>query len=156
MSQLIALTAEYLSRWPTIAAYILERPELSGWLLVEDQQPCSLVIMSPQRVHYIYTVPDARRVGYATLLLAHLLHSTYVQQPLRVTVPKTDLAALRLFISSDFEIVGFNHSNKAPSYILEYKKPALIVQHVDTLQIDAECNDLLNKIHVVEALPIYL
>lgn len=156
MSQLIALTAEYLSRWPIVAAYIADRPELSGWLLVEDQQPCSLVIMSPQRIHYVYTDADARRVGYASMLLSRLLQSTHVQHPLRVTVPKSDLPALRLFLSNDFEVIGFNHSNTVPSYILEYKKPPLITQHIDTLQIDSECKDILNKIHVVEALPIYL
>lgn len=156
MSQLIALTAEYLSRWPIIAAYIADRPELSGWLLVEDQQPCSLVIMSPQRIHYIYTEADGRRGGYATQLLSRLLTSTHVQHPVRVTVPKADLSALRLFLGSDFEIIGFNHGGIAPSYILEYKKPPLITQHNDTLHIDSECADILNKIHVVEALPIYL
>ena len=156
MSHLIAITREYLNKYPTIAAYIEERPELTGWVLIDDYQPCSLVITSPNRIHYIHTPAEHRRGGYASQLLSLLIAQQHLQSPIRTSIPKSDTNALSLFLKADFQITGFKCGTKIPSYVLEYVKPELLVQHNDTICIDKDCEELLNKLHVVEALPIYL
>ena len=156
MSQLIELNRHYLEKWPTIAAYLVERPELTGWLLVSDQQPCSLLIGAPDRIHYIYTPEDSRRGGYATELLNLVLASAWRKPQVFAAVAKADLATLSVFLKNDFQIIGFQHNPTTPTYLLEYVKPPLVITHNDRLGIDRDCADLINKIHVVESLPVYL
>lgn len=156
MSQMVALGREYLQKWPAIATYLKERPELSGWLLLDDQLPRSLVITAPDRIHYLYTEEGSRRGGYASELIGRLLSSNIVTHTVRVCIAKADIPTLGVFLKADFQIVGFRVGDSIPTYVLEYVKPLLIASHRDQHCLDNACQDLLDKVHVVDALPIYL
>lgn len=154
MSHIIEIEIDHFKKWPELNEYIKERPNMRGFVLIDQIDPVSIMIADKQRIHYFLTEPTLQCGNYATQLIEQYI-ARYVETTVYCSVPKDNLPAIKTLLNIGFKIIGFNNSNKPYAYIFEYRKEqAPIVNHFKSVEFEADLFDVLSKTKVVEVLPI--
>lgn len=155
MDQIIKVVDRYLTRLPALAEYLSERPGISAYMLVEDQLGCGIVLADAQRIYQLHVPVESQRGGYGTRLVEYCVNSLRDKtKAYRTTIDQSNTAALALFHSVGFKVVGFTHGLQTPAYVLEYK-PNQPLQFKDTV-LQHELLQVLDQALIVDAVPIYL
>lgn len=122
--KIITLTLDYLRNWPQVHEYCTERPSVQAFIGLVHYECVGIALHEPGRIHHIFIPEEFRNGGYGTHILNHIVgfHETGA---LRAVVSPDNKEGIRLFLSNDFKIVGFNRGWDDNQYIMEYKSPLL-------------------------------
>lgn len=154
MAHLVELDQSHLNKWATLKEYLVERPEVRAYVLIDQIDPVSILLSDGLRIHYFLTDATLRNGGYANTLL-ELYTQRYVTGRITTSVPKENHNAIKTLLKAGFEIIGFNHTTSNPAYLFEYIKDHRVTIS-PTVDYETDLADVLSKTKVVEVLPIKL
>ena len=154
MAHLIEIEIDHFKKWPELNEYIKERPNMRGFVLIDQIDPVSIMIADAQRIHYFLTEPSLQCGNFATQLIEQYI-ARYVESVVTTAVPKNNIPAIKTLLNIGFKIIGFNNANLPESYVFEFRKEqAPVVNHTNTASFAVDLVDVLTKTKVVEVLPI--
>ncbi len=154
MAHLVELDQSHLNKWATLKEYLVERPEVRAYVLIDQIDPVSILLSDGLRIHYFLTDATLRNGGYANTLL-ELYTQRYVTGRITTSVPKENHNAIKTLLKAGFDIIGFNHTTSNPAYLFEYVKDRLVAIS-PRVDYETDLADVLSKTKVVEVLPIKL
>lgn len=90
---------------PYIRCFISERVGSSVVAAVECGVAYGYIVYDADRIYYVYTAMEARRVGTASFLIQAVLNTT---GPMKVMLHHSDKDAVKLFVNNGFTPIGRN------------------------------------------------
>ena len=150
--KIITLTLDYLKSWPQVHEYCTERPSVQAFIGLVHSECVGIALHEPGRIHHIFIPEELRNGGYGTRILNHIVgfHETGT---LRAVVSPDNKEGIRLFLSNDFKIVGFNRGWDDNQYIMEYKSPLLNKSADTNKSLHAEIEHITKCVLPMEVLP---
>ena len=149
----VKLDPKFTAKFPAYSEYLAERPGVTMYALLEEEDVCGIMLHEPSRIHYIHVNPALRRGGMATQLVHYAINSLPMSPTNRLyaTVEQHNRAALKLFLDCGFDVVGFRHGLKTPAYLMLYSpepRPPVEIYH----GLDKEADEVMSCIVPVETI----
>lgn len=140
---------------PLLATMLSERPNVVAYIALDGHEPAGFMLLEQHRVVHLYVIPEARRAGVATELIQHARYLNSAE--LFAPVSCDNREAQAFFTRIGFTLFGRHKLDNSEGLLFVDRKLASSHAHTaNEAALNAVAVEILNKVCVVEAPPVYL